>query len=215
MPGNPAPRSLPPRIDFDTLVAAVTVSAAHGASRREACKKILGQTYRVVAAVLGPTANDVADVTQEAFMRVYDGISSFDPSRSGGPTAWVNTIALRTALDYRRSKFAREERALDESPPDDGPPLEEALSEDLEEVLDRSNLAAVLLEQLDERHRGVLVLRYWSGQTDEEIAKTLETPLGTVKSWAAAAKRKLEDYVRTSVRSDGASAEERPVKVGA
>src|SRR5687768_7130827 len=100
MPALPTPV---PRLDHATLVAAVApgAGAAIKAKRRDACKKIAGQVYRVVAAVLGPGSPDVGDAAQEAFMRVYNAIPGFehDVSRPFGPTAWVNQISLRVALD--------------------------------------------------------------------------------------------------------------------
>ena len=180
---------LPPRLDHATLIAAVAMgrAAVDGSSRREACKKILAQVYRVVAAVLRPDAPDVGDATQDAFMRVYRAIPSFayDPEKPGSPTAWVNTIALRVALDRRRDE-SLEEGDFNE--------VEHEANGDLDEALDRAKLAAVLLDQLDERHRAVLILWHWSGQTDEEIADTLGVPLGTVKTRARAAKNKLREY---------------------
>ena len=186
-------RTLPhplPRIDHATLIAAVAVgrSAVDGSSRREACKRILAQVYRVVAAVLRPDAPDIGDATQDAFMRVYKAIPGFvyDPEKPESPTAWVNTIALRVALDRRRDERPEETGDFDE--------VEHETNEDPEEALDRAKLAAVLLDQLDERHRAVLILRHWSGQTDEEIADTLGIPLGTVKTRARAAQIKLREY---------------------
>lgn len=123
-------------------------------------------------------------------MRVYNAIPDFkhDPEKPGSPTAWVNTIALRVALDRRKVVCPEGSEDLDA--------IEAEVSEELDEVLDRAKLATVLLEQLDERHRAVLVLRHWSGQTDDEIAITLGIPLGTVKTRARAAKLKLEQYAQ-------------------
>jgi RNA polymerase sigma-70 factor (ECF subfamily) len=147
----------------------------------------------VVAAVLRPDAPDIGDATQDAFMRVYNAIPDFkhDPEKPGSPTAWINTIALRVALDRRKIVCAEETEGLDD--------IEEEINDELDDVLDRAKLVTALLEQLDERHRAVLVLRHWSGQTDEEIAVTLGIPLGTVKTRARAAKTKLEQYVHGSV----------------
>ena len=182
---------MPPRIDHATLIAAVAVgrTAVDGPTRREACKKILAQVYRVVAAVLRPDAPDIGDATQDAFMRVYKAIPGFlyNPENPGSPTAWVNTIALRVALDRRRDESPEEPGDLDE--------VEHEANEDPDEVLDRAKLAAVLLDQLDERHRAVLILRHWSGQNDDEIAATLGIPLGTVKTRARTARNKLREYV--------------------
>ena len=90
------------RVDHATLLAAAPGSADR-AAQRDACRKVLAQVYRVVAAVLGPRSPDVADVAQEAFMRVHRNIHAFtyDEAKPAGPTAWINKIALRAALDHR------------------------------------------------------------------------------------------------------------------
>lgn len=55
-------------------------------------------------------------------------------------------------------------------------------------------LAASLLERLDERHRAILILHYWNGETAEEIAAALSIPVGTVKTRMRAAHQKIRAY---------------------
>jgi RNA polymerase sigma-70 factor (ECF subfamily) len=179
-----------PRLDHAALVAAVApaASARALAARREACKQIAAQVYRVVAAVLGPGSPDVGDASQEAFMRVYHAIPSFayDPDRPHGPTAWVNQIALRAALDRLRDQGRQLELHHD------GEPEGLASDDDLERALDAKQLVTALLERLNEKERAVLVLKYWNGETDDEIADTLGIPLGTVKTRLRSAAQKLK-----------------------
>ncbi len=162
-------------------------SASAPQARREACKRIAGQVYRVVAAVLGPSSADTGDASQEAFMRVYNAIPGFvfDAERPHAPTKWVNQIALRVALDRlrERRKHVDDERDLDQ--------LEIEAPGDPDDTLDRKQLVAALLERLNEKERAVLVLKYWSEETDEEIAASLGLPLGTVKTRLRAAGAKL------------------------
>lgn len=177
------------RIDHATLLAA---ARSTGTAQREACRAILAQVYRVVAAVLGPRSADVADVAQDAFLRVHRGISgfSYDEARPHGPTAWVNKIALRTALDHRAALppwDLADTGGLDTEPDGD---VRDSVS-----ALDRSVLAAALLHRLDERHRAILILFYWNGETQEEIAATLSIPVGTVKTRMRAAHRRMQEYV--------------------
>lgn len=178
----------PVRIDHATLVAA---AAKGGAAQREACRRILGQVYRVVAAVLGPRSSDVGDVTQDAFLRVYNHLHqfSYDPERPAGPTAWVNKIALRTALDHRASLppwDRMEETTMESLPHGDG--------DDPADTAHRGALANALLDLLDERHRAILILYYWNGETQDEIAATLSIPLGTVKTRMRAAHQKIREH---------------------
>jgi RNA polymerase sigma-70 factor (ECF subfamily) len=176
------------RIDHATLLLSAGRGAG-GEAQREACRRVLGQVYRVVAAVLGPRSPDVADAAQDAFVRVLRGIGgfSYDEARPGGPTAWINRIALHAALDHRaglppwdRLDDAAHERAGD--------------GEDPGGAIDRAVLAAALLERLDERHRAILILHYWNGETAEEIAATLSIPVGTVKTRMRAAHQKIKAY---------------------
>lgn len=200
------------RIDHATLLAAIGIqksaassAGSHGrgplgivdahrsrAPQRDACKQILAQVYRVVAAVLGPRSADVADVAQDAFMRVHAAIPRFvyDEAKPAGPTAWINTIALRVALDHRAGlpPWERvESDSLDSAPPGD--------VDRIARTLDESILAAALLDRLDERHRAILILFYWNGDTQEEIAETLGVPLGTVKTRMRAAHQRIREYV--------------------
>ena len=173
-------------MDHATLLA-----AAPGKPDRDACRRVLAQVYKVVAAVLGPRSPDVGDVTQDAFMRVHRAIPRFvfDPDKPAGPTSWINTIALRTALDHRADTATRE--AL-------SPDMDRAAFEDTDvdpSSIDRAILAAALLTLLDERHRAILILAYWNGETQEEIAETLSLPIGTVKTRMRAAHQRLREHL--------------------
>jgi RNA polymerase sigma-70 factor, ECF subfamily len=191
------PPSVPspvPRLDHATLLAAVAGGAGSAVKtrRRDACKKIAGQVYKVVAAVLGPGSPDVGDAAQDAFMRVYNAIPGFepDPEKPFAPTAWINQIALRAALDRLRDlRKYRDQEDLDT--------IEPASDDDPEHTVDRKKLVTALLERLHERERAVLVLKYWNGETDEEIAATLGIPLGTVKTRLRSAGAKLRQGARS------------------
>lgn len=182
------PASSAAALDHATLLAAVapTPSPSEAAARRDAVKAIAAQVYRVVAAVLGPASADVGDASQEAFMRVYKAIPTFraDPLKPSGARAWVNQIALNAALDRLKSQRS-------EIGSRDDTPIEGVSIDDPEGALDRKRLVRLLFETLDERERAVLVLKYWSGETDDEISATLGLPLGTVKSRLRYAAEKL------------------------
>ena len=58
-----------------------------------------------------------------------------------------------------------------------------------------SHLVEHLLGVLDAPRLAVIVLRYWGGQTDTEIAETLTVPLGTAKTWLRAALQLLAEHL--------------------
>lgn len=165
----------------------------HGdAVKRDAARKILGQVHKVVAAVLGPRSPDVADVTQDAFVRAYRHADKFvaDPEKPHGATAWVNKVALRTALDHRAKKPLIEPYIDEQVDPMPGGDPEATA-----EALHQRTLVHAMLRALDEHYRAILILFYWSGETQEEIAETLGLPLGTVKTRMRAAHEKIREYV--------------------
>lgn len=165
------------------------------ARNREACSAVAKQVYRVVAAVLGPASPDVADVTQVAFMRVFDKIDLFEDRGAASPKAWVNAVAARVAIDHRRS--ARRAPWM-VSFDDDGHDAGERDSEPVElgALVSDAELVRVLLEELTEEERAVLVLRYWSGMTDADAAASLGIPLGTLKTRVRRASEKLRSLAR-------------------
>ena len=104
-------------------------------------------------------------------------------------TSWVNTIAARKAIDYRRRSKVRNHFSIDDVPT---PPLD---APGVDEVIARAHLACRVLALLDESGRAVIVLRYWGGQTDGEIARSLGLPLGTVKTQLRKALQTFSDHV--------------------
>jgi len=123
------------------------------------------------------------DVVQDAFTAFASkGARLRDPAAALGYLRVSVVNGSRSAL--RRRRTAREytpPRAVEA----DGPDARAVLSEEHREVL-------VALDQLPPRQREVLVLRYWSGLGEAEIATALGISRGTVKSTASRALASLE-----------------------
>ena len=120
------------------------------------------------------------DVVQDVFTRLCarDRLPAGDAALAYTRAAVVNGCrsALRRRHLSRRAGARRETSALD---------LVHGSAED--EVLRAEERRAVLLAlgRLPRRRREVLVLRYWLGLTEPEIASMLGISVGTVKSTAA------------------------------
>lgn len=128
------------------------------------------------------------DVVHDAFLGLYrnrHNLESPDNARAYLRTAVMNQA--RSAL--RRRRTAREHLASAE--PEVGPGSDEP-------VLLADEHAQVLrhLDELPTRMREVLVLRYWEGLSEAEIAATLNISAGTVKSQASRAMKKLTEAMR-------------------
>src|SRR5207248_8546758 len=121
---------------------------------------------------------EAEDVLQEAFLQVWRRAGDFDEAR-GRAFTWLVTISRSRALDRLRAAGSRARLA------------EEAAQEPADEVGDaaldalnseKSTIVRNALAQLTDEQRKVLLLAYFEGLTQTEIAERLGDPLGTVKT---------------------------------
>ncbi|HEY1653651.1 MAG TPA: sigma-70 family RNA polymerase sigma factor [Candidatus Tumulicola sp.] len=130
-------------------------------------------------------ASDVADLSQETFLRAYAHLGTFNP-QLGKFSTWIYQIArnvIRTHLGRALRKPAAqplaEDQTLENSLPDlsrEADPAGGVLRDEAEREL-RSALA-----ELPERTRTVLSLRYFDNMEYHTIATTLGLSLGNVKT---------------------------------
>lgn len=142
-----------------------------------------------LAVLLVDDLHTAEDVVQDAF-------ASFLHRRSGIEDGGKALAYLRTSVvNGARSKLRRRRTARAYVPPHevprDGTTEGVLLAEEHREVI-------AALQQLAPRQREVLVLRYWSGLNEAEIAEALGISRGAVKSTASRALRALETIMEVS-----------------
>lgn len=142
---------------------------------------------------------EAEDVLQEVFLQVWRRARDFDETR-GKPFTWLVTLARSRAIDRLRSLGARDRVA------------QASVREAAEEVSDaardtfRSEQRALVtsaLSQLPEEQKRPLVLAYFDGLTQSEIAAKLGAPLGTVKTRMRAGMIKLRELLTGKNESFG------------
>jgi RNA polymerase sigma-70 factor (ECF subfamily) len=143
------------------------------------------RTYSYAAMILRDPA-EAQDVVQESLVRLWQSRAKVDPE---GAPSWLRRTAHNLCVDRLRRRRARPEvggHELDLSPDDDLPgPQRLAESEDLRRRIDRA------LETMSSEDRAVIVLREVQGLAYDEIAATLEVPLGTLKARLHRARERL------------------------
>jgi RNA polymerase sigma-70 factor (ECF subfamily) len=121
------------------------------------------------------------DAVQEIFWRVWRRLGSFDRSRAFAP--WLFGIAHNYCIDELRRRKVRPQSVYED---DENPILSEIADEaDVGEsalLAEQGRLVRSALEQLPEEQRQTLLLAYFGGLTQQEIAAKLGNPLGTVKT---------------------------------
>ena len=142
--------------------------------------------------------DEVADVTQEAFIKAYRALPKFRGDSQF--YTWLYRIAINTAKNYLVSKnrrpantdidiedadqFADNDKLIDETSPENS-----MMTEELAQVIKDS------LNQLTEDLRTALTLREFEGMSYEEIAAIMDCPVGTVRSRIFRAREFIDERV--------------------
>jgi RNA polymerase sigma-70 factor (ECF subfamily) len=142
------------------------------------------------------------DLAQETFIKVLNGIKSYRPEFKF--SSWIFKIANNAAIDHLRRKSI-DTLSLDGSPAAETPeqmrattlqlgdkaesPLDEVENRELGTAIDRA------IGRLRPEYRSCILLRHVEGYSYEEIADTLELPLGTVKTYIHRARNELRGYL--------------------
>jgi RNA polymerase sigma-70 factor (ECF subfamily) len=161
---------------------------------------VLKYQFRLQAIVARYIRDDheVADVTQEAFIKAYRALPNFRGDSQF--YTWLYRIAINTAKNYLVSKsrrpansdidivdaeqFANNERLIDESSPENA-----LFKDELEKVINDT------LSSLPEDLRTALTLREFEGLSYEDIAVVMDCPVGTVRSRIFRAREFIDDSV--------------------
>ncbi len=126
------------------------------------------------------------DAAQDAFIQAWLHLPSFRPGTS--LRNWIYRIAVNAALDVLRRKPKTPPLDLETlSMPDSSAAPETVLLEK-----ERALIVQRAILSLTEANRSVLTLREYGGLSYQEIAATLNIPLGTVMSRLHAARRALQ-----------------------
>lgn len=147
--------------------------------------------FGIVLRVLRDRAQ-AEEVSQEVFLEAWRTSARFD-SKQGSPSAWINTIAHRRAVDRVRSVERSVQRDLR-----DAEMASRVSTPDVSDIVvsrDEGSRVRGALARLPEAQRTALAMAYFEGHTQREVAELLDVPLGTVKTRMRDAMKKLRTYL--------------------
>jgi RNA polymerase sigma-70 factor (ECF subfamily) len=153
---------------------------------------------------------EALDLSQEVFFQVYRKLGSFRQDAS--LRTWIYRIVINRAKNSQRWWRRRESEmtavAVEDAERENPWVLSTALKtsdEDApDEVLQRKELGEILhraIQALPFEQRTILLLKEIDGLSYEEISKTLNLALGTVKSRLARARKALRDELDPELAS--------------
>lgn len=137
---------------------------------------------------------EAQDIVHDAFVAMWEKAGTFDTAR-GNAFAWAVTLVRNRAIDRVRMRRRRSE-LLDEAAPSDlgyaesagAPSGGDTAARGEEASAVRAAVATLPLEQ-----QRALELAFFGGLTQEEIARQLAQPLGTIKARIRRGLLKLRD----------------------
>ncbi len=171
---------------------------------------LVGKYQHKIVSLVSRYVSDHAealDVSQEAFIKAYRAIGRFR-----GDSAfytWMYRIAINTAKNHLVSQSRRpplsdvdasdaEQFQVDTRLKDRGSPEHELLKEEIEKTINDA------ISALPEDLRVAITLREMDGMSYDDIATTMDCPIGTVRSRIFRAREAIDARLRPLLGGSGA-----------
>jgi RNA polymerase sigma-70 factor (ECF subfamily) len=179
------------RVEEAQIVAQLVRRCAAGdaVAWEEIVQRFHRRIYNICYRFAG-SPDDAQDLTQEAFIKVYRTVGSFDGEKASFNT-WITTVTRNLLVDHFRKK--RNDRVTDsmdapQGSDEDGPTLADRMATDEPsqhtqvENRERREMVHHALQQISPDLREAVILRDLQDMDYREIAQVLKVPDGTVKS---------------------------------
>ena len=189
-------------LDLSNLPDADVVALAQR-GREDAFRELVRRYERPVFSLVFRIVRDSAtaeDLAQDTFIKVLNNIDKYRPEFK--LSSWLFKIANNVAIDHLRRRQLNTV-SMDGSPhastaadieatrfdvaSDDESALEEIESKELGSAIEHA------IGKLRPEYRSCILLRHVEGRSYEEIAATLDLPLGTVKTYIHRARHELRE----------------------
>lgn len=159
-------------------------------NNEDACEKILNlYKGRIFSYILRLVKNydDAEELTLETFIKFFNAIKSYDPSRS--LSTWLFTIAHNVVVDFLRKNRIEYEylEGMDSIKPDFTTKYEQAKKM---EAIEKA------LEKLPPVDREIVILFHKEELSYQEISDILKIPVTTIKIRLHRARKRLREIVR-------------------
>ena len=173
------------------------------AAKDEAALALLYDRYRVILfGLLMRILNnreEAEDVLQEVFLQVWRKAGDFDENR-GRPFTWLVTLGRSRGIDRLRTLSARE-RVAEAGAREASEEISDAATDAFKS--EQRGLVTNALAQLPDEQKRPIMLAYFEGLSQSEIATRLGAPLGTVKTRMRTGLMKLRELLAGKDESFG------------
>ncbi len=175
--------------DADLLAA-----CARGRTRafRGLVEKYKRRAYYVALGLVG-SSDDAWDLSQEAFIRIWKGRKSFDPSRPFWP--WFYAILANLCKNCLRDREVRTRHAEGIRRMEEGRRDAAGNPEAILQETETQKEVWAAIGRLPFKFREIIVLRHFQDMAYEDIARQIGIPEGSVMSRLYYARKKLREIL--------------------
>ena len=160
----------------------------------EVVREYQDRIFRLALSILENRA-DAEEAVQDALVRVWKGLPGF--RADSALATWIYAITRNACLTKLGRRGPRTESLTEDLWRDEDakrPARSVAACRDAGEMIDR----------LPAKYRSVVILFYMQEKSYEEVAKMLDLPVGTVKTYLHRARKQMaEEWARERVRKGG------------
>lgn len=153
--------------------------------------KLFAYLYRLVG-----NKEEAQDLLQDVFIKAFRNMKSYDVERKF--SSWIYRIAHNEAINYLKRKSLRRLISWE----DIVSTRDKLMTSDTEDGADKAWLRKEVITEADEainrlpiKYKQVLLLRYYSEKSYEEISEILQKPINTVGTLINRAKKKMAKEV--------------------
>lgn len=149
--------------------------------------KLFAYLYRLVG-----SKEDAEDILQDVFLKAYENLNSYDSKRKF--SSWIYRISHNEAVNYIRrkslKKFISWESVVMSKDKLEISSRENGVDKNLLKKEKKQELEKAI-ENLPFKYKQILILRYFSEKSYQEISEILGKPMNTVGTLISRAKEKL------------------------
>lgn len=153
--------------------------------------KLFAYLYRLIG-----DREEAEDLLQDVFIKVFKNLNNYDAERKF--SSWIYRIAHNEAVNHIKRKYLKKFISWE-----DVVSSKDKLETSVEDSPDSSWMRRETVKEVDEainklpiKYRQVLVLRYYSDKSYEEIGEILKKPVNTVGTLINRAKKKLYEEIK-------------------
>ncbi len=150
-------------------------------------RPVFNMAYRMLS-----NAQEAEEAAQEAFIRAFTRLDSYDPAHKF--STWMLSITSNYCIDLLRKRRAILLSIDEPLPPHPALMSERGKGPEAQAVVSEEEaMVQALLETLPEDYRQAVVLFYWHDLSYEEIAEMMDTTVSAIKSRLFRARRQMAE----------------------